>query len=1656
VLAPEKARGQLKTLQSPKRTLERLERVKNLPEPLRTHGLALVGKDAEGKEFADYNRRYEPQHGALVFLEGCPLAERGQVFTSLFPTLTVQLEATWQLLQRLPYTVGYARKAFRAPNRPGACRSGRQALIESIWNTLASLPDDVLNIEWLAAWAPHLAGYGQLDQFGRLFAAVIDAGGSEADALIEVLKDSARGEHEIGGMGRHISRALLSCSRPDCWEFIEKLLLAAQRKEGLRQVVFESVDEAHPEAFYRMLGLVREQKLLRFAALVRAFCVWLGYGLDVTATKQIDAIIGKLIRLRGDVAHRRECLDEGGGEDVFLALWSIAHQDAEQTFAELNRLVNNKSVERRYAAAYLMTQLQLPEPDLLVVGLMDDADLRVAAMALEHQGGYWHEPAMKAKDDRFERIERLLPRLPEDEKALDPVVWPWRVHTVSRQRAADRLIHALGDRPPSRLIPYLPEMGPWPKANTLGLLAQSPEYTSEVRDTFFALSGDASSAVREAALKGLQKCKIAPAEAQRLEAYLTRKASDLRRGVVILLLSQPDAECLASSDRLLTSPHPNQRLAGLELSRQLLASARSSEQCRSRARSFREVRKKLTSEENEHVEFILKSAQQAPTLDDCLGLLEGARTPVERPRQIDVQLITPAAVELIRSLDALIHERRETPLPFPGRGANEVQLLGNSYGFHHPDLNVPAEKDRQNLPLADLWEKWFETRSAGQRDSDGLELLRAWAWFRERVREGEQADADDSEVDNDEALQVAWKALYGKQKPAQVLYPNVVDSVLAWMVRLHPPEGAIDFLLDGIETSFARVPPDELARIPEPDNWRNSDWRDTDTYYSQKFWVHWLMRARASQELIPGAWTAQHHVRLWKLQRFRDEPGTAVPRRRAATSELLKAYEAGGTTLADVTDHLLGLREPTRHSYYRGGAFESLHYLTSINEGDGVPELKLPGLRDLVNRACERILEIELTRGEASTAASQPTLSIASLPGQETLFRLLRALGKSAPSRLAPYRSSLDRHHVLTHLINCCYDGKGEGPADFVRRAKSALQEGAITRTRLLELAFINTRFSTGVEAALGLKGLVEAVWWFIAHMGQQPDRLDPKQWAKLLAERTSLSDEQRREGAIDVGWFRRVHDAIGKKGWAEVAAAAKFGCSGMEYKKATHLADVLLGRVKKAQLVSSIRTKHLRDSVLLLGLLPLDPKGPEKDLHDRYKVLKEYERYARGLGPMSRESAVRAAHMGMANLSRTAGYPDPVRLEWAMEGEALADLAAGPVALSIKDVTITLALDGDGQPDIAVRRGSKELKAIPPELRKSPKVAALNDRKTELRRQASSLKGSLEAAMCRGDGFTGAELRQLFANPIVRPALERLVLIGDSELGYPINGGKALRDYSGKRRPIGKHDRLRIAHPHDLLVEGDWPAWQAECFRVERMQPFKQVFRELYVVTKAERADKTVSKRYSGQQVNQNQAMALLSSRGWATNEGTSKHFRDEWIVVAVGYQYGVTTPLEVEGLTLDTICFLRSSDWKPIPVSKVAPRIFSEVMRDLDLVVSVAHVGGVDPEATASTVEMRAALLRETCKLLAIDNVRIKDRHALIDGKLGRYTVHLGSAVVHKQPGGSLCVVAVQGQHRGRLFLPFADNDPRTAEVISKVVLLARDDQIQDPTILEQIAAR
>jgi hypothetical protein len=202
---------------------------------------------------------------------------------------------------------------------------------------------------------------------------------------------------------------------------------------------------------------------------------------------------------------------------------------------------------------------------------------------------------------------------------------------------------------------------------------------------------------------------------------------------------------------------------------------------------------------------------------------------------------------------------------------------------------------------------------------------------------------------------------------------------------------------------------------------------------------------------------------------------------------------------------------------------------------------------------------------------------------------------------------------------------------------------------------------------------------------------------------------------------------------------------------------------------------------------------------------------------------------------------------------------------------------------------------------------------------------------------------------------------------------------------------------------------------------------------------------------------MALLGSRAWISrpNEGIQRSFHKHKLSAHLNFMVGFYTPADVEGLTIEGVSFSEPNRWQPLELEKIPPILFSEVMRDIDLVVSVAYRGGVDPESSASTVEMRSALITETSKLLKIENVVLQGSHALIQGKLGHYSVHLGSGIVHRQPGGALCIIPVHAQHRGRIFLPFMDDDPKTAEILSKVLLLARDTEIKDPSILEQIYA-
>ena len=1653
MLSPEIAEERLKEFYKKDGRKARSKRVAKLPAKLRPVGYGLTGHDEKGKPALRDQAATKKTSKAAERFDKLSGAEQRQVLGAVVPAIAQHVQAGWDLLKSLPYQSGWERKPFRAPGDPSATRQRRTNWLARILHATEGYEEDVA---WLAEWAPYLGDYGApLDELGILFAATINNGGKEGDAVCEILRDSAGGQHEIGSMGRHVTRALLSCSKPRAWEFTEKLLLAAQRQEGLRQTILETIDEAHPEAFLRMLKLILDENLVRFSATVRAVDVWLSLQWDSVSTGIVKKTVAQLVTFLEDRKQREAALEGDDAEAAYYALWTIAFDDAHKAIPEAKKLLRHKKVEHRFVAMCLLLKLGLVDSVSATTQLLEDADLRLVMMAawsVRCQEGYCdvelQQGETRRPKDLFERLEAVIDRFPKKKEKLKALVWPWWNMTAERQEVAEALAQNLGERSPTRLIPYLRDLDTWSRANVISQMAASKKWDTQTRDTLFAMVGDSSSVVREAALKGIAKCKANEEEVLGFEKLLTRKSADLRRGILALLLKQTDPQTLASAQRL-TGGQQMQRAAGLELLRLMVEAERSVDRCQELAQAYREKQKKLSADETTLLDAILSQGQDVATLDDALGLCDNsARTKPVRPKRHKVVFVTKAAEACLESLDDLVHAHRETPIELEEHHDRGTELLGNvRWGFPSPKNNTPIEEDIARLPMADVWKKWYDQRPKKLHDKDGLELVRAKAIFVANCRYGKPHPKH--------------ATFFGKLNPDKLRYESVVDDLVSWLTRMDATPASHDYLLKAAETALAMVPEPELGRLTNERysvDYYHLAWRRYDAPY-----VQWLAMARNYQHDCLNGWTDDHAARFWQLHRWVDEPqvkevtlggkakkGLTVPRERPDFEILVRALKAGAATEADAIDHLLGSRESSGNY---GSSFDSLRTLTSKKRPKEFADEKW--LWPLVELCRDRVLEIELARGETPTAATGAASSLRSVWGADNVLRILTALGKGALVRGYSYDGGQNKNTIFSSLLRVCLPDESDTAEDFQAKATAA----GIKDERILDLAVYAPQWARFAQHTLGWEGLEDAIWWIHAHTkdtGWSIDSEIREGWEASVSERTPLSSQDLLDGGVDVEWFHRVYDTLKKKRWDALLKSAKYAAGGGGHKRAELFASALLGREKKTDLVKNINDKRNQDSVRALGLLPLaGGKLREKDLLSRYQLMQEFVRTSRQFGSQRQASEKRAATIGQQNLARTAGYADPIRLQWAMEAHAVADLGDGPLTLAIDDVTVSLAIDRTGGIDFVIERAGKVLKSVPAVLKKNKQFKELRERRTELKRQVSRTRPTLEQMMCRGSTLTGGELVDLLGHAIIGPMLSRLVLVGEGDLGYAVQGGKALENCDGDLTAVKKTDKLRIAHPMDLYESGRWHHWQKDCFARERIQPFKQVFRELYPVTEAELKDKAVSRRYAGHQVNPRQALALLGSRGWVNvpEEGVRRTFHEEGLSAWLGFLEGFCTPADVEGLTLEEVRFTDKRDPKPLALKDMPPRLFSEVMRDLDLVVSVAHRGGVDPEASASTIQMRTDLMRETLAVLSIENIEFKKDHAIIRGELGQYSVHLGSGVVHKMPGGAMLIVPIHSQHRGRIFLPFADDDPKTAEVLSKVLLLARDGGIQDPNILEQI---
>ena len=698
-------------------------------------------------------------------------------------------------------------------------------------------------------------------------------------------------------------------------------------------------------------------------------------------------------------------------------------------------------------------------------------------------------------------------------------------------------------------------------------------------------------------------------------------------------------------------------------------------------------------------------------------------------------------------------------------------------------------------------------------------------------------------------------------------------------------------------------------------------------------------------------------------------------------------------------------------------------------------------------RVVDSIVTAELRRGDTPALHSAAVDSIERVEGIQLFVRILQALGALKLDRGSWYAGSDEaKASTLSHLLKVSHPHAGETAADL----KAALKDAGIAQQRLVEAAMYAPQWIPLIEAYLGWRGMASGCYYFQAHMSDIP-----KERASMIAKYTPIPIEDLKEGAFDIGWFKAAYKELGKAHFESLYDAAKYISNGAKHARARKFADAVRGELKLADVEKEITAKRNKDLVMCCGLIPLK-RAREKDMLARYVFLQNFLKESKQFGAQRRASEEKAVEIALSNLARACGFDDVTRLVWTAETELIKAHADHFTPKEVEDVALSLSVAADGAVSLVCTKGGKPLKAIPAKLKKNAYVLELKDAEKNLKEQYRRAKKMLEEMMEDGTPLLACEIANVMTyNPVIAPLLKPLVFQSGTALGFYADGALVAAD--GARTELAEDAEVKIAHALDLYESGTWADYQKYLFEKEIRQPFKQVFRELYIKT-ADEHGKESSHRYAGHQVQPAKTVALLKTRRWVIDgsEGLQRIYYKANIIARIYALADWYSPADIEAPTLEWVEFFDRKTFQRLPIDDVPDLIFSEVMRDVDLVVSVAHVGGVDPEASHSTVEMRRAIVQFNLPLFKLDNVQLEGAHAHIHGKLGDYTVHLGSGIIQQKAGAMINVLPVHSQHRGRLFLPFLDEDPKTAEILSKIILFAEDGKIKDPFILDQIRVR
>ena len=1633
-----------------------------------------------------YDLKQQPEQLYLQHFDGeetlwqTPEGER--LATRLFgPLKAPYVSAIWQLIPQLPYQNGYNRRPFRIGSASTYLASRLEALKRLYESGIEGFYQ--LSIADTLRYAPyqHQASIN----LAPLFATALMAEEGEGP-LRELAWDILTGEDEIGGISRSLVQGLLMTDRPEDHKRVEQLLLAAQRQEGLRQTVLESVDQASLGALQHFMEVILAHDLSRFSSVVRAVDTWFGFGWEAPKKKVVARILRTASDCMTDPARAEHYLATKDHLETYVALWAMAINDVTPALQKAANLLREGEKHQRITALYFISQTNFTHRSL--------ADFAADNFGRDALVDYYtllvYPAGKELSGDLYDRVIARAASLPKDGQVMPSGVFDWLAPKVTPEYFYKWIIT---NGTLQQLLALAGNLADLPSLSREALLrallpnhynyslryADRKQKTIDtqqfpwVRGVMHQALTDRNGAVMATGVTVLRSLdRLNDQDAKLVTDLLRRKGKELRGALIKLIVSQPDPTVTDFTGPLLGAGSVDQRLAGLEVLSLLKDADRLPEYVGDQVTTYR-ARAKFSKNETVLLErFAPVAERNGLSVENGFGAVDYTNTrSLPTPR---LKFTAPKKTGLLdrltgathnfffakfvdgdkikRALDRLakiIHGNGSFEYTLHYRNGHEqTVLLQDSLSLRHPQRdNVSSVEALDDLPLAENFKAWYT--EAGLND---FELYYACLYARGKRARADEKNAWSTQLRNHYYPQIPGVDLRVGERGAGDVMLKQMGYVTNLFYRAYADHGTMrQFQVDLLEDILARWPEEHRVTQTTKDRWgnvREHRWTTSARHLLPSLYS--FENAYAYAHIENDLLARQYDLRqlLYAASLSENYPPPHLSELIDADGSQPKYYygrvsqhTALGTYLHRqglATDDDLLLNALHQTSYLL-----NLLNAEAINAKHPDPNLHYPlGVAD---ELAANLLEVELDRGDLASEATKYTSQLRRIEGVEYLVELNERMGKETLHRGYSYGNVVSKKESFSALIKKTVPAAADTVEAFVGRAKAT----EVTTRRWLEVAMYAPQWAGWIGELLKLPELTSAVWWFHAHASEYSS----KEKAATIARYSPIDVADFREGAIDIDWFTDVYAAVGKKTWKLLHDAAKYISSGNGHRQVKLYSSIMLGEVKITETLKRVKEKRDKVYVKGLGLVPLSRRSPRKDALRRYELLQRFLEESKQFGNQRRESEKKAVEIGLENLARNAGYDDPVRFSWVMEGQSTQRIME-TATVEIEKLRVELVIGPDGKPDIVIEKDGNRQKSIPTKLRKDKRIVALKENKAELRKQHRRTLKSLEKAMVDGQAFTVAEIVEINEHPIVRTLLEKLVFFHPAKqlCGFWRRG--VLNDVAGKPYELGEEESLRIAHPTDLYATVQWDLLQRYAFDQKLVQPFKQIFRELYLLTANEREEKYKSSRYQGNQIQTKKAVALLTGRGWTVGYDTGPQKVDykRGVVASLYAMADWFSPADIEAPTLEEVAFHSRKDYRPVALDDLDPILFSETMRDIDLVVSVAHAGQVDPEASHSSMEMRAALARESARLFRLENVTVKQRHLVIAGRHGTYSIHLGSGMVSKN-GLQLGIIPVHSQHRGRIFLPFVDDDPKSAEIISKMKLLAEDDRIQDPTVLAQL---